>query len=68
VKYAAYGSNLHPVRLVDWYREFVPARARFHNFPDDYVGRIASVRAVPDPDTERSARQWALAERIRTDS
>ena len=31
----------------------------------DYVARIKSVPAVRDPDTKRSASQWALAERLR---
>ena len=53
------------LRPYDWYREFVLAGADFHGFPDDYVARIASVRAIPDPDAERSAGQWALAQRIR---
>ena len=53
------------LRPYDWYREFVLAGAAFHDFPDDYVARIASVRAIKDPDLERSATQWALAERIR---
>jgi hypothetical protein len=53
------------LRPYDWYREFVLAGADFHGFPDDYVARIASLRAIPDPDTERSASQWALAERIK---
>ena len=53
------------LRPYDWYREFVLAGAAFHDFPADYVARIAAVRAIPDPDLERRARQWALAERIR---
>lgn len=53
------------LRPYDWYREFVLAGANFHGFPDDYVARIAAVRAIPDPDTERSASQWALAKTIR---
>ena len=52
------------LRPYDWYREFVLAGAAFHVFPADYVARIAAVRAIPDPDIERRARQWALAERI----
>ena len=56
------------LRPYDWYREFVLAGADFHGFPDDYVERIASVRAIPDPDTERSASQWALAVRISADT
>ena len=53
------------LRPYDWYREFVLAGAAYHDFPADYVARIAAVRAIPDPDIERRARQWALAERIR---
>ena len=48
----------------DWYKEFVLAGAKYHGFPDEYVARIASTQAIPDPDPDRSASQWALAERL----
>lgn len=53
------------LRPYDWYREFVLAGATCHDFPDDYVASIVAVRAIKDPDIERSAAMWALAERIR---
>ena len=48
----------------DWYRAFVLAGARFHGFPDHYVRRIEAVPALPDPDPERRAAQWALADKV----
>lgn len=53
------------LRPYDWYREFVLAGATYHDFPADYVARIAAVRATKDREIERSATMWALAERIR---
>ncbi len=50
----------------DWYKALVLAGARHHNFPDDYICRIEAVPALRDPDTERHASQWALAEKVIT--
>ncbi len=50
----------------DWYRELVLAGARAHSFPVDYLQRIESVAAVPDPDPTRRADQWALVEKVIT--
>ena len=64
--YRAEASHIdESLRPYDWYREFVVAGTVFHGFPADYVARIKSVPAVRDPDTRRSASQWALAERLR---
>ena len=64
--YRAEASHLdESLRPYDWYREFVVAGIVYHGFPSDYVARIKSVPAVRDPDTKRSASQWALAERLR---
>ncbi len=48
----------------DWYRELVLAGARIHGFPADYVRDIESVAAIPDPDPNRHADQWALVEKV----
>lgn len=48
----------------DWYRELVVRGARFHGFPDSYVGGLAQVRCRPDPDARRVARMQALLERM----
>ncbi len=48
----------------DWYRELVLAGARTHGFPAEYVRRIESVAAVPDPDPRRHADQWALVDKV----
>ena len=50
----------------DWYKALVLAGAEFHGFPDDYRRRIAAAPARPDPDLERGAGQWALAETMTT--
>ena len=64
--YVAEASHVdEELRPYDWYREFVLAGATYHDFPDDYVAHIAALRATKDPEIERSAAMWALAERIR---
>ena len=50
----------------DWYKALVVAGATFHGFPDEYTGNIASTSAIRDPDDERSARQWALVDKVIT--
>ena len=50
----------------DWYKALVHAGARFHGFPDGYRRRIEAVPSRPDPDPERRASQWALAEKVIT--
>lgn len=67
--YVAQESHVdYALRPYDWYQALVLAGARFHGFPDDYVARIGSVPAMPDPDAERSARHWALARRMASGS
>jgi len=50
----------------DWYRELVLAGARYHGFPDHYVAEIEMIRALPDPDSERGARQWEIVDLVRS--
>ena len=40
----------------DWYKRMVILGATYHQFPEEYVALLRSVRALPDPDTKRRAR------------
>jgi len=48
----------------DWYKELVLIGARFHGFPDDYLQRIESIKALRDPDPDRRAKGWKSVELI----
>lgn len=48
----------------DWYKELVLIGARFHDFPDNYLSRIESIRALRDPDPNREVEGWETVEMI----
>lgn len=48
-----------------WYKDLVLAGARHLGLHRDYVGRIAAVRAIPDPEARRVTHHAALLMRIR---
>lgn len=48
----------------DWYRELVVLGCREHGFPQDYVNSISRTGAVTDPDEQRAALNWRLAESL----
>ena len=45
-----------------WYKELVMAGGRFHAFPETYLARIASVKAIIDADEGRHQRNMAILE------
>lgn len=49
----------------DWYKELVILGAAFHRFPDAYIGRIAAVPTMPDPDVDRVQRIQKLLDNMR---
>lgn len=49
----------------DWYHAMVLRGAEFNRFPEEYVGRIRSVAAIPDPDERRSRQNWNLVSQLR---
>ena len=54
------------LRPYDWYKAFVLAGANLHRFPDEYIRRIEATSAIADPDPQRGAGQWALADKMIT--
>lgn len=44
----------------DWYRAYVIAGAREHEFPADYIDALHGVPGMPDPDQERAQRNRAI--------
>jgi len=44
------------LRPYHWYKAFVLAGAREHGLPAEYVGAIAAVDSIPDPDRARAER------------
>lgn len=48
-----------------WYKDFVCLGARFLEFPDHYVSRLASIEAVEDVDGERHARNEQVLKLMR---
>jgi hypothetical protein len=51
------------LRPYTWYRDLVVAGAREHGLPREYIACVAAVSAVRDPDREREALFYALANR-----
>ena len=49
----------------DWYHELVLVGAHTHRFPDDYLKRIKSRQALPDPDPNRRTEEWKTVEMIK---
>jgi hypothetical protein len=47
-----------------WYKRYVLAGAREHNFPSAYISEIEAVRARPDPKPERSAAHEPLLSQL----
>jgi len=43
-----------------WYREHVLRGALENNFPGEYIDKIRSVEAIPDPDLERERREMNI--------
>ena len=48
------------LRPYDWYREHVLQGMREHALPQQYVHMVEQVRAIPDPDRQRCARELAI--------
>jgi len=69
VSYIAEESHIDDsLQPYDWYKELVLIGARFHSFPDDYLKRIESIRAVHDPDSRRRFKEWKTVEFIKAGS
>jgi len=49
----------------DWYKELVLQGMLYHRFPHHYVKPVESIAALPDPDLQRSARNWRTVERVK---
>lgn len=49
----------------DWYRKIVLLGCRWHAFPQAYIDGIAALVTAPDPDPERSRKNWATVARLR---
>lgn len=45
----------------DWYVALIGSGARIHGLPAAYQSRLRTVRSMPDPDAERSARSLEIA-------
>ena len=59
--YRALPAHVDPGLLpFDWYLDLVRAGAEQLGLPARYRSQLASIRATPDPDTERAARHRAL--------
>ncbi|WP_438332343.1 gamma-glutamylcyclotransferase family protein [Burkholderia pseudomallei] len=54
-------SNLTPYH---WYKEIVLLGARFHAFPDAYIGYIESIPSKDDPDPKRAKDKEMLIQRM----
>ncbi len=52
----------------EWYKTLVLEGARFHAFPDEYLNAIKTVISIPDPNTNRSLKNWNLINRIRSNA
>jgi hypothetical protein len=46
-----------------WYQSIVEAGARTHDLPAHYIESIATVRALPDPDSDRDSHHLAMLDR-----
>ena len=58
--YLAESSHVdYTLQPYDWYQAMVVSGARHHDFPDTYIGTIASVEARRDPDETRRAHNLA---------
>lgn len=52
------------LRPYEWYKRLVVAGAREHGFPPDYIHEVNRVQAITDPDTQRRAKNEALAAEV----
>lgn len=67
IRYAAYGSNLHPLRLAARITSARLLGCQKHDFPAHYRQAIESVAVMEDRNDQRRARHWQLVERLRND-
>ena len=66
VSYVAEDSHIdNSLRPYDWYKELVLIGARIHGFPEDYLKRIESIRALRDPDPSRRVERWKTVELVK---
>lgn len=53
--YVAASTHIDPSLVpYDWYKEMVLLGARYHTLAADFIAKIETVPAVPDPDPERA--------------
>ena len=63
--YAAQATRIDPALVpFHWYKEQVPAGARYHGFPAHYVASIESTPSKADPDVRRSQESAKLLGQI----
>lgn len=61
ITYIARADAIDPARMpYDWYLQLAVAGALENGLPDEYVTRLRSTQAVPDPELNRKSRKDAL--------